>query len=211
MVKSSSLVFVLTFAFIFRLEVFSLRLVGVIALIVCGVLLMVATETHFVLPGFLLVLSGSALGGLRWSLTQLLLKNKDMGLDNPAATLFWLAPIMGVTLAIVSFFADHWSDLWTSPFFAGSVATAKTCFFLTAPGTLAFFMVMSEYYILQRAGVVPMSIAGIAKEVTTISVSAWFFGDQLSPLNITGAAVTVCEVHRFHGAVGRTWESDGIQ
>lgn len=46
--------------------------------------------------------------------------------------------------------------------------------------------------ILQRAGVVPMSIAGIAKEVTTISVSAWFFGDQLSPLNITGAAITVC-------------------
>ena len=37
-----------------------------------------------------------------------------------------------------------------------------------------------------------MSIAGIAKEVTTISVSAWFFGDQLSPLNITGAAITVC-------------------
>jgi hypothetical protein len=37
-----------------------------------------------------------------------------------------------------------------------------------------------------------MSIAGIAKEVTTISISAWFFGDQLSPLNITGVAITVC-------------------
>ena len=145
MVKSSSLVFVLLFAFIFRLEVFSLRLVGVIILIVCGVLLMVATETHFILSGFILVLSGSALGGLRWSLTQLLLKNRNMGLDNPAATLFWLAPIMGVTLALVSFFADRWSELWGSHFFAGGAATAKTCFFLTAPGVLAFFMVMSEY------------------------------------------------------------------
>jgi len=37
-----------------------------------------------------------------------------------------------------------------------------------------------------------MSIAGIAKEVATISVSAWFFGDQLTPLNITGVAITVC-------------------
>jgi multidrug transporter EmrE-like cation transporter len=46
--------------------------------------------------------------------------------------------------------------------------------------------------ILQRAGVVPMSIAGIAKEVTTITVSAWFFGDELTPLNIVGVAVTVC-------------------
>ncbi|KAH8107821.1 triose-phosphate transporter family-domain-containing protein [Cristinia sonorae] len=197
MVKSSSLVFVLLFAFLFRLELFSYRLVGVIVLIVCGVLLMVATETHFVLSGFLLVLSGSALGGLRWSLTQLLLKNRNLGLDNPAATLFWLAPIMGFTLVIVSFFADHWSDLVGGPFFSSPAVAAKTCFFLTAPGVLAFFMVMSEYYILQRAGVVPMSIAGIAKEVTTISVSAWFFGDQLSPLNITGAAITVCGICLF--------------
>jgi hypothetical protein len=37
-----------------------------------------------------------------------------------------------------------------------------------------------------------MSIAGIAKEVATISTSALLFGDELTPLNITGAAVTVC-------------------
>jgi len=37
-----------------------------------------------------------------------------------------------------------------------------------------------------------MSIAGIAKEVATISVSALIFGDELTPLNITGVAVTVC-------------------
>lgn len=46
--------------------------------------------------------------------------------------------------------------------------------------------------IVQRAGVVPMSIAGIAKEVTTITISAWFFGDELTPLNITGVAITIC-------------------
>jgi solute carrier family 35 protein C2 len=46
--------------------------------------------------------------------------------------------------------------------------------------------------IIQRAGVVPMSIAGIAKEVTTISISAAIFGDSLTPLNITGVAITVC-------------------
>lgn len=37
-----------------------------------------------------------------------------------------------------------------------------------------------------------MSIAGIAKEVTTITISAWFFGDELTPLNITGVGITVC-------------------
>ena len=48
------------------------------------------------------------------------------------------------------------------------------------------------FSIVQRAGVVPMSIAGIAKEVTTITISAWFFGDELTPLNITGVAITIC-------------------
>jgi hypothetical protein len=46
--------------------------------------------------------------------------------------------------------------------------------------------------IIQRVGVVPMSIAGIAKEVATISASALVFGDELTPLNITGVLVTVC-------------------
>ena len=37
-----------------------------------------------------------------------------------------------------------------------------------------------------------MSIAGIFKEVSTISISAWVFGDQLTDLNIIGVVITVC-------------------
>ena len=36
-----------------------------------------------------------------------------------------------------------------------------------------------------------MSIAGIAKEVTTISISAWLFHDELTALNIVGVGITV--------------------
>ncbi|RPD63809.1 TPT-domain-containing protein [Lentinus tigrinus ALCF2SS1-6] len=194
MCKSSSLVFVLLFAFLLRLEKFSWRLIGVIFLICAGVLLMVATQTHFVLGGFLLVTSASALGGLRWSLTQLLMRSKNMGMHNPAATLFWLAPIMGVSLLVLTFLTDGWSKIFGSPFFATPGETFKTLFFLLCPGIIAFCMVLSEFYIIQRAGVVPMSIAGIAKEVTTIICAAWFFGDELTPLNITGVAITACGI-----------------
>ncbi|KAF8170285.1 triose-phosphate transporter family-domain-containing protein [Mycena galopus ATCC 62051] len=196
MTKSSSLIFVLLFAFLFRLEKFSLRLIGVIFLIFSGVLLMVATETHFVLGGFLLVLSASGLGGFRWALTQLLLKNKKMGMNNPAATIYWLAPVMGLTLATISFVIDDWSALFSSSFFVGWKA-AQTIFLLTMPGIAAFCMVLSEFSIIQRAGVVPMSIAGIAKEVTTISISAAVFGDNLTPLNLIGVAITVCGIALF--------------
>jgi solute carrier family 35, member C2 len=54
-----------------------------------------------------------------------------------------------------------------------------------------------------------MSIAGIAKEVTTITISAWFFGDELTPLNITGVAITVCGMlFRFWGLA--SWQLLGI-
>ncbi|TFK53861.1 TPT-domain-containing protein [Heliocybe sulcata] len=213
MCKSSSLIFVLIFAFLFRLEQFSLRLISVILLIVAGVVLMVATETHFVLGGFLLVITASALGGLRWSLTQILLKNKKMGMDNPAATLFWLSPVMGVTLLVVSAVIEQWWPVFSTPFFDGLGATAYTALYLLFPGVLAFCMVLSEFYILQRAGMLPMSIAGIAKEVTTISISAWLFGDELTPLNITGVAITVCGIilftyHRYRKSIESTLPLD---
>ncbi|KAF9528514.1 triose-phosphate transporter family-domain-containing protein [Crepidotus variabilis] len=197
MCKSSSLIFVLFFAFLFRLETFSWRLVAVIFLIFAGVLLMVATEAEFLLQGFILVISASALGGLRWSLTQVLLKSKKIGFDNPAATIFWLAPSMGITLGIVSLALENWPSIFRGPFFLGRLKTLETTLYMTAPGIVAFCMVLSEYYIIQRAGVVPMSIAGIAKEVSTILVSAWFFGDKLTLLNAVGVSITVCGIGLF--------------
>lgn len=214
MCKSSSLIFVLLFAFLFHLERFSWRLVAVIFLIFSGVLLMVATETKFVLEGLILVLSASAFGGLRWSLTQVLLQNKEMGLDNPAATVFWLAPVMGITLALLSAVVEHWGVVFSSHFFLTFDKVLETIFFITAPGVLAFCMIMSEFYIIQRTGVVPMSIAGIAKEVTTITVSAWFFGDELTPLNITGVSITICGIilftyHKYRRSIESAVPLDG--
>ena len=106
---------------------------------------MVATQTHFVLGGFLLVTFASALGGLRWGLTQLLLRDKNIGMSNPAATLFWLAPIMGLSLAITTLLVDGVTKIFSGPFFSTPGDTVKTLFFLICPGVLAFCMVLSEF------------------------------------------------------------------
>lgn len=144
MCKSSSLIFVLAFAFLFRLETFSFRLIAVMLLIFSGVLLMVATETSFVLGGFILVISASVMSGLRWSLTHLLLKNKQIGLDNPAATLFWLSPTMGLTLVVISILFESWSPIFRD--FYGSFWDAiRTTLYLIFPGVVAFCMVLSEF------------------------------------------------------------------
>lgn len=39
-----------------------------------------------------------------------------------------------------------------------------------------------------------MSIAGVAKEATTIGAAAVVFGDELTPLNITGVGITIAGV-----------------
>jgi solute carrier family 35, member C2 len=54
---------------------------------------------------------------------------------------------------------------------------------------------------------VPMSIAGIAKEVATISVSSFFFHDKLTALNFLGVAITICG--SFALSLIRFWYSDG--
>ena len=209
MCKSSSLIFVLLFAFAFRLETFSWRLIGVITIIFVGVILMVATQTQFVLSGFIMVISASALGGLRWSLTNLLMKDKKMGLDSPASTIYWLAPVMGLTLGVISLIVDGWLNVFRMPFFDGFWTSVETMLFLSAPGAIAFCMVLSEFYIIQRTGVIPMSIAGIFKEVSTISISAWVFGDELTPLNIVGVAITVSGImlftyHKYQKSINST-------
>ncbi|TNY17456.1 triose-phosphate transporter family-domain-containing protein [Rhodotorula diobovata] len=192
MCKSSSLAFVLIFAFLFRLEVPSWRLVGIILIITSGVVLMVSTETQFDLVGMLQVLSASALGGLRWSLTQLLLHKESMGMNNPVATLFWLAPVMGATLATCSLVFDGWGNVFAHDEFWGSLgASLQTTCAIVFPGVLAFLMNITEFGLIQRTSVVTLSVAGIFKEVITIFLSTVLFHDQLTPINVSGLCVTI--------------------
>eukprot|EP00897_Mesotaenium_endlicherianum_P010562 jgi/Mesen1/9534/ME000064S08879 len=85
MCKSSAPVFLLIFAFAFKLETPSLRLLGVIVVVSVGVLLTVAGETEFELVGFILVMIGAVMSGLRWVLVQVLLQVPPSPLPPPSS------------------------------------------------------------------------------------------------------------------------------
>ncbi len=101
MCKSSSFAFVLLFAFILRLDIPSWRLVAIIPTMTVGVIMMVAGEVDFRPIGFILVISAAFFSGFRWGLTQILLL-RNPATSNPFSSIFFLAPVMFLTLLCIA-------------------------------------------------------------------------------------------------------------
>lgn len=107
--------------------------------------MMVAAETKFVLTGAIQVLTASAMGGLRWALTQMLLHKENMGMNNPIATIFWLSPLMGTFMILSSLIIEDWWAMFNSLFFKDIGTALETIFLMIAPGLIAFMMNLSEF------------------------------------------------------------------
>ncbi|XP_053099299.1 solute carrier family 35 member C2 isoform X6 [Hemicordylus capensis] len=94
MTKSSAVLFILLFSLAFKLEEPRAALILVVLLIAGGLFLFTYKATQFDLEGFALVLGASFLGGIRWTLTQMLLQKEELGLKHPIDTMFHLQPAM---------------------------------------------------------------------------------------------------------------------
>ncbi|TDZ12998.1 putative transporter [Colletotrichum spinosum] len=198
MCKSSSLAFVLIFAFLFRLEKPTWRLVAIIATMTAGVVLMVSGEVEFNLAGFVLVISAAFFSGFRWGLTQILLL-RNPATSNPFSSIFFLAPIMFLTLIVIAIPLEGFPALIEGvKILVNEWGAFMTPLFLLFPGCIAFLMTASEFALLQRTSVVTLSIAGIFKEVVTISASAVVFHDRLTPVNFVGLITTIGAIAAYN-------------
>ncbi|KAM3080209.1 hypothetical protein ACMFMF_003618 [Clarireedia jacksonii] len=208
MCKSSALAFVLLFAFVFRLETPSWRLVGIIFTMTVGVVMMVFGEVDFSAQGFILVIFAAFFSGFRWALTQILLL-RNPATSNPFSSIFYLAPIMFMSLLIIATpvegFPALWGGLKTLVEVKGPVLGPLLLLF---PGCIAFCMTASEFALLQRTSVVTLSIAGIFKEVVTISAAGLIFHDPLTPVNISGLFVTIGAIAAYNWIKIRKMRAD---
>jgi solute carrier family 35 protein C2 len=182
MCKSSSLAFVLLFAFLFRLEQPSWKLCAIIATMTAGVVMMVAGETEFNPIGFVLVIASAFFSGFRWALTQILLL-RHPATSNPYATIFFLAPIMFVTLIVLALFVEGPRAIITGlQILCDAKGMVSGILLLVFPGCLAFGLISSEFALLKRTSVVTLSAAGIV------------FHDPLTPINVSGLVVTIASI-----------------
>lgn len=220
MVKTSSLLFVLIFGLLFRLEKFSWRLVLIVVVMCVSVAMMTMKPRSDSKPenpnhsfGVMLILLASALLGVRWCFTQLLLK-KNKYTSNPILTIFYLAPGMALFLFGMALIVEGWSNfvslpVWEEKGFFG------TMLLMTFPSVLAFVMMVCEFQLLTLVQLLTLSIAGVAKELFTIAMSALVFGDILSVVNAIGLLITIVNIlwynyHRYTENVNDTENKDYI-
>ncbi|TGZ51800.1 hypothetical protein CRM22_010721 [Opisthorchis felineus] len=165
MTKSTSIVFILMFSILFRLERKRASLVLVVFLISCGLILFSYEAAQFNMIGFILVLLASFLSGIRWTTTQLLAQKKEWGSQLVSSKDLFRTTDYGQLLL----------DL----------------LYLSLGGLLAFGLECSEYLVVSTASSLTLSIAGILKEVCTLYLAATFNGDQISPINMLGFVICI--------------------
>ncbi|XP_064466383.1 solute carrier family 35 member C2-like isoform X3 [Ornithodoros turicata] len=191
MTKSTCIIFILGFSLVFGLEKRRCSLVVIVLLIAIGLFMFTYQSTQFNMEGFLLVLSASFLAGLRWTLAQLVMQRKEVGLGNPIDMIFHVQPwmILGLLPLAISF--EGVVIATSEKVFRSreSGALVRTVSYLLTGSLLAFFMELSEYLLLTYTSSLTLSIAGIVKEVCTLYLAVNYSGDEMNTMNFVGLLI----------------------
>ncbi|KAJ3703978.1 hypothetical protein LUZ61_007683 [Rhynchospora tenuis] len=198
MCKSGGPIFLLLFAFAFRLEKPSFKLLGIMLVISVGVLLSVAKATEFNLWGFILIMLAAALSGFRWAMTQILLQKEAYGLKDPINLMSSVTPVMAILTAILSFTMDPWSEFSKNNFFNNPRHIMRSCLLMLFGGAMAFLMVLTEYVLVSDTSAVTVMVIGIFKDAVTILVAVLFFNDPFTWLKGLGLLTITLGVGLFN-------------
>ncbi|KAM4692217.1 solute carrier family 35 member C2 isoform 2-T2 [Rhinophrynus dorsalis] len=209
MTKSSAVLFILFFSLLFKLEEPRPGLILVVLLISGGLFMFTFKSTQFDTGGFFLVLAASCLGGVRWTLTQILMQKAELGLQNPIDTMFHLQPVMFLSLFPL-FVGIEGLHLSTSEQLFRNHDTSRLLLLigtLSAGGLLAFGLGFSEFLLVSKTSSLTLSIAGIFKELCILLLATQLLGDEMSLLNWLGFGVCISGI-ALHVAL-RTTHSRG--
>jgi len=187
MIKASTPIFVLAWAYCLGIEKITVALVGVVMIIALGEFLTVTGEGGDLdVVGFLLCLTASFLSGARWTVVQLKLRTMEPPLKTTIATMRLISPSMFVSLFFMSLAIEEpWNRL------AGDdmLDVSKVLGLGLIGASFAISMVLCEFYLIMRANAIVLMIGGVLKEMLTILIGVRFFDDKLNKINISGCAV----------------------
>lgn len=193
MCKTTSVIFILVFAVILKLEKFSLSLIGIVLFISTGLFMFTYHSTAFSIYGFILVMVAAVLSSFRWTTAQFLVQKADIGLDNPIDVLYHVTPVISLCLFPLAFMFEG-TGLATSlaAFRAKTFPDALLSVTLVFVSSLfALALGIAEYLMVQRTSSLTLSISSVFKEVITLYIAINWFNpsSDLAPLNIIGMVI----------------------
>lgn len=165
MIKSSTPIFVVGWAYLFGIEKITWSLLGVVVVIALGECLTVLGEVEFVMKGFLLCLCASLLSGARWTLVQLKLQTMDPPLKTTLVTMRLLSPCMFFSMLLFSLIVERPWDKFSD---AEPGEALRVLVLGLIGGVFAISMVLCEFYLILEASAIIMMIGGVMKEMCTI-------------------------------------------
>lgn len=207
--KTSSILFLLAFAFWLRLEPVSLRLTAAALTLTLGEVLTVQGETQFNALGFFLVIAAAACSGLRWVLSQRVLHAKNglegtglrrsHGMHNPPAMLRTMMPVMcGVVFVFSCFQEDWWDTVPGSPWLDDPSDLFVDGGITLLGALMAFCMSMAEFELLKETSAVTVMVIGTAKDVVTVACSILIFGDVFGWENFFGMCFVLAGIAAYN-------------
>ncbi|KAG5569322.1 hypothetical protein H5410_059088 [Solanum commersonii] len=98
------------------------------------------------------------------------IKKEAYGLKNPLTLMSYVTLVMTLSTAVLSIIFDPWHEFRHTNYFDTSWHIARSCLLMLFGGTLAFFMVLTEYILVSITSAVTVTIAGVVKEAVTILV-----------------------------------------
>ncbi|KAF5295492.1 hypothetical protein FQR65_LT10480 [Abscondita terminalis] len=174
MTKSTSIVFILIFAILLKLEKKSWSLCTIVILISLGLFLFTYQATQFSIVGFMLLILASISSGIRWTCTQLLLQKSKMGMRNPIDMIYHMQPWMIVSVLPFAVGMEGLSLITNCQLFrnVGYAASLDLSLRILLGAVIAFFMEISE-------------------EVLLLTLAVVVNGDTMSYLNLCGLLLCI--------------------
>ncbi|XP_012268370.1 solute carrier family 35 member C2 [Athalia rosae] len=188
MTKSTTVIFILGFALLFKLERKSCSLMSTVVMISGGLAMFTYKATEMNILGFFLALLASFSSGLRWTMAQLIIQKSKLGLGNPVDMMYHMQPWMLLSLVPMALWFEGskvWNGLggtdWTDTHAVWVIVIA-----ILGGAVIAFCMELAEYMVVTRTSSLTLSISGIFKEICTLTLAFVWKGDKMSGLNFVG-------------------------
>jgi hypothetical protein len=110
-----------------------------------------------------------------------------------------LTPVMATTAYTMSFFFEPLLHIFQTSIYFESVENLAITVGLISVGALfAFFMVLVEFILISTTSALTFMVAGVFKEIVTVLVAHFTYGDRFTALNGAGLGVLLCGVALFN-------------